>query len=93
MSGYQTGGKGEGGAIFALDLTEVPFRSLDSTHFCKTYTAAPPQKNLVFAGTRKGEVKIFDQRSSGSTSTTADTRQSRAEVSSHSSRTGTSLKA
>lgn len=58
MSGYQTGGKGEGGAIFALDLTE----------------------NLVFAGTRKGEVKIFDQRSSGSTSTTADTRQSRAEI-------------
>ncbi|KAM0790090.1 hypothetical protein ACM66B_005418 [Microbotryomycetes sp. NB124-2] len=40
MSTFVTGGKGGGGNVFALDMTE----------------------NLVFAGTRKGHVRVFDQR-------------------------------
>ncbi|KAK4050994.1 DDB1- and CUL4-associated factor 4 [Microbotryomycetes sp. JL201] len=42
MTTFTTGGKGGGGNVFALDLTD----------------------NLVFAGTRKGHVKVFDQRCS-----------------------------
>ncbi|KAK4050356.1 DDB1- and CUL4-associated factor 4 [Microbotryomycetes sp. JL221] len=37
---YVTGGKGGGGTVFALDMTD----------------------NLIFAGTRKGHVRLFDQR-------------------------------
>lgn len=63
MDNFVTGGKGGGGAVFALDATEVstdvrslqPYLDID---------ARPPRQNLIFAGTRKGHVKVFDARAS-----------------------------
>lgn len=80
MDGYVTGSQRGDGAVFALDLTEVGYGVF---RMLSTADPSVDDQNLIFAGTRKGQVKMFDQRSSPSKEDRegGDAPETRAEVS------------
>ena len=79
MAAYVTGGKGGGGAVFSLAVQEVC--PLGLCNFGLLNSLDDNKQSSVFAGTRSGKIKVFDVRSSP-TSTESNNRaaESRAEV-------------
>lgn len=66
MEGIQTGGKNGDGTVFSLDLHEVRFE-LANTRLQRRSLIGPrlsTTQNLIFAGLRRGAMRIYDRRAS-----------------------------